>query len=78
MFGNAVERALAEGSAPTGLILHTGDIRPAPRGGPDFIGARGTPYEGLLIQITTERGYYTHAEKSPPNTVWGLYPTFEP
>jgi hypothetical protein len=78
VFGNAVERALAEGSRPTGLLIHTGDIRPAPRGGPDLIGAPGTPYEGLLVQVTSEKGYWTHVGKAAPATVWGLYPGYQP
>ncbi|MCX4791589.1 hypothetical protein OG369_37480 [Streptomyces sp. NBC_01221] len=78
VFGNAVERALANAVAPTGLLLHTGDIRPAPRGGPDFTGAPGTPYEGLQFQVTSERGYWTHVEKAAPETIWGLYPAYTP
>ena len=77
-FGNAVERALAESSAGTGLLIHTGDIRPAPLGGADFVGAPGTPYKGLQIQITTEPGYWTHVDAAPADTIWGLYPSFKP
>jgi len=78
VFGNAVERALARGAAPTGLLIHTGDIRPFQRGGPDMIGAPGSPLEGLLFQATSEPGYWTHVDKSAPETIWGLYPTFAP
>ena len=78
VFGNAVERALAEGSRPTGLLTHTGDIRPAPRGGPDLTGVPGTPFEGMLVQITSEKGYWTHAGKVDPATTWGLYPGYQP
>jgi hypothetical protein len=72
-FGNAVERAVARGAEPTGFLTHVGDIRPAALGSPDIIGVAGTPFEGKLIQITTEKGYYTHVENAAPETIWGLH-----
>ncbi|MFC7761074.1 hypothetical protein ACFQY4_25865 [Catellatospora bangladeshensis] len=77
-YGHAVERALARGAAPTGLLIHTGDNRPLVRGGPDFVGAPGTPFAGMEFQVTTQGGYYTHVYKAAPGTYWGLYPTYTP
>jgi hypothetical protein len=75
VFGLAVENAIATGAAPTGMLIHTGHIRPYVRGGADFVGAPGTPWAGALIQITSVPGYDTHVEKSAPETIWGLYPS---
>ncbi|SCG64002.1 SpvB/TcaC N-terminal domain-containing protein [Micromonospora humi] len=77
-YGHAVERALAAGAAPTGLLIHTGDNLPLIRGGPDFVGAPGTPFAGKEFQVTTQSGYYTHVYKAAPGTYWGLYPTYTP
>ena len=69
--------SLAAAAKPTGLIIHTGDIRPAPLGSPDFIGALGTPYAGLNFQVTTQAQYLkNHLVNSQVGTIFGLYPTF--
>jgi hypothetical protein len=73
VFGNAVERALAQGSAPTGLLVHTGDIRPFPLGGPDFVGADMTPFAGFRFQVTTQLQWDRHWENDAPGTIYGLY-----
>jgi hypothetical protein len=78
VFGNAVEEALAIGTAPTGLLIHTGNIRPFLLGGPDFIGTGGTPYGGLLFQVTASPQYRDHFENSAPGTIFGVYPSHQP
>jgi RHS repeat-associated protein len=80
VFGNALENAMAKGAAPTGLLTHTGGIRPFLLGGADFTGAPGTPYAGLNFQLTTEKQYMRgyHVLNSPEGTLFGLYPGYNP
>ena len=75
-FGNAVERAMAETSEPSGLLIHTGEIRPYNLGGADFVGARGTAFEGLEFQVTSENGFGSHFANSPEGTIFGIYPKY--
>ena len=72
VFGNAVERALAEATEGNGLLEHTGDVRPLVKGGPDFVGQG--PYSGLKFQVTTRLQYLrNHLVDSAPGTLFGLY-----
>jgi hypothetical protein len=72
VFGNAVENALAKSTATTGLLKHTGGIRPYVKGGPDFVGQG--PWSGLNFQVTTRLQYMNdHLANSPPGTLFGLY-----
>jgi hypothetical protein len=75
-FGNAVERAMADASAPSGLLIHTGEIRPFTLGGADFVGAPGSPLEGLRFQVTSVAGFEWHFLNSPEGTIFGIYPPY--
>lgn len=80
VFGNALERAMAEGAAPSGLLIHTGGIRPFLLGGADFVGAPGTGLAGQNFQLTTVGQYMrgNHVANSPAGTNFGLYPGYKP
>jgi RHS repeat-associated protein len=74
VFGNAVERGMELAARPTGLLVHTGDIRPMLLGGPDFIGAPNTPFAGSEFQVTTPGQYMrNHLENSALGTIFGLH-----
>lgn len=79
VFGNAMERAIANAIAHKGIWNHTGDIRPAPLGGADFMGRPGTRTEGHSAQVTTKNQYLKdHLANGAAGTIFGLYPTYIP
>lgn len=72
VFGNAVERALAQSTSGSNLLKHTGDIRPFMKGGADFVGLG--PFKGKLFQVTTwKQMLKDHIVNAADGTIFGIY-----
>jgi RHS repeat-associated protein len=73
VFGKALERAMGEAAAPSGLLVQTGDALMNQKGSPDLMGLPGTPFQGLEFQVTTVNQYRRGVHESKDGTLFILH-----